>query len=115
MAGPSHSSSYALAIDSGAVDSTYLYKSGLWSDSIRKVPGNLAMYLSNHPFGPLNTRAYRLRPIQLALMSMVRADAGLLLGLVNSLNSMGAKVRRGSGRHEAGMGNGKNGVHNIVA
>lgn len=95
--GPSRRSECAPAITSGAADSTYLHKSGPWSDCLKQVPGNLARYLSHHPFGPLNTGAYRLRPIQLALMSMVWADAGLLLGLVNSLNSMGAKVRLGWG------------------
>jgi hypothetical protein len=34
-----------------------------------------------------------MRPIQLALMAMVAVDAGLLLGLMTSMQNLGAKVR----------------------
>lgn len=64
-------------------DATYLHCSGDWQAYRGSLVKNFERYLSSHPFGPINSSALRLSPIQLALMSLVQGDPATLVELMS--------------------------------
>ena len=53
-------------------------------------------HVAEHPFGPVNTNARRMRPIQLAMLTMVQSDPGLLLELMRQLGGDRASKKAGA-------------------
>ncbi|GAX76782.1 hypothetical protein CEUSTIGMA_g4228.t1 [Chlamydomonas eustigma] len=75
--------SFARALNSTLHGDTYLYKAGSWEERAILVTASYERYLSQHPFGPINTSAVRLKPIQQALMVLIASEPGVLFHLLS--------------------------------
>ena len=61
-------------IDSGH---TYLLRAGLWEHGLKQGPRLLERYSKARPYGPINSSAKKLKPVQLALMLMAQVEGEL--------------------------------------
>ncbi|GAX76781.1 hypothetical protein CEUSTIGMA_g4227.t1 [Chlamydomonas eustigma] len=62
---------------------TYLLKDGSWEAGAKIAPELLSRYNAEKPYGPVNSSARRLWPVQLAILMLMEYDPGLLIGLLN--------------------------------
>ena len=91
-------------IDSGH---TYLLRAGLWEHGLKQGPRLLERYSKARPYGPINSSAKKLKPVQLALMLMAQVE-GELEGLCSHISvEMGLFINKeGSVVRSGGLFNG---------
>ncbi|KAF5836692.1 hypothetical protein DUNSADRAFT_5565 [Dunaliella salina] len=69
-------------------DCSYLHKSGNWKSQHALLPALVERYAAMHPFGPFNSVATQLRPIQQALMLLLRRQPELVVEFVSGCSSI---------------------------
>jgi len=69
-------------------DCSYLHKSGNWKSQHTLLPALVERYAASHPFGPFNSVATQLRPIQQALMLLLRRQPELVVEFVSGCSNI---------------------------
>eukprot|EP00798_Chlamydomonas_sp_ICE-L_P011402 gene11402-12105_t len=81
-----HRDSSMLVHTEGNDETSYLVKMGKWKENLSLMPGLFEEYADTHFSGAVKSSALRLRPLQLALIKLVLADANWLALLIDSLS-----------------------------